>query len=66
MATHPVRVADTDEAKVIRWRRRQLLDAGYSPSVAKTIAERVDVDLHEAVRLVREGCRPDVAALILL
>ena len=48
------------------WRLEQLIDAGYSVDLAVEIAPRVDVDLHQAVELIRRGCTPDTAARILL
>ncbi|MCC6223736.1 MAG: hypothetical protein IT201_09650 [Thermoleophilia bacterium] len=53
-------------ARVVDWRLRELLRAGYEPELARRIAERTDVDLHFAVDLVRQGCPPRTAADILL
>lgn len=47
------------------WRLKVLIDAGYSVSVAEKVAASA-ADLHQAVDLVKQGCRPAVAALILL
>lgn len=56
----------TENEKVTSWRLEQLLGAGYSVSIAERLAADFEVDLHQAVDLVRKGCRPVVAALILL
>jgi hypothetical protein len=58
---------DRDErAKVEGWRLHVLIEAGYPPSLAEQIAQSA-ADLHDAVTLVaRRGCRPDVAARIVL
>ena len=48
------------------WRFEQLLAAGYRVHDARTLSERTDVDLHSAVRLLRQGCPPETALRILL
>ncbi len=57
----------TDErAKVEGWRLHVLMEAGYPLPLAEKIA-RSPADLHDAVLLVTErGCRPELAAEILL
>ncbi len=53
-------------AKEVRqWRLEQLLQAGYDLPDARRLARRQDVDLHQAVDLVRTGCPPELAVLIL-
>jgi hypothetical protein len=52
--------------RVIRWRRDELERAGYDRPSAKEIAERVEVDLHFATDLLRQGCPQDTALKILL
>ncbi|MCL4291025.1 MAG: hypothetical protein KJ051_12225 [Thermoleophilia bacterium] len=56
----------TELARVVDWRLRELLRAGYEPEPARRIAERTDIDLHVAVALVRQGCPPQTAADILI
>ena len=56
---------ENESAKVESWRLHILLEAGYPVSLAERIAGS-DVDLHDAVELVRRGCAPAVAAEILL
>jgi hypothetical protein len=47
------------------WRLHKLLEAGYPIPLAERLAGS-EVDLHNAVELVRRGCEPSVAAEILL
>jgi len=47
-----------------RWRRRQLVAAGFDEVTACRLAMRAEVDLHAVLSLVDEGCAPDVAATI--
>jgi len=55
-----------DAPEVVRWRFEELLDAGYDAATAAALARRVEIDLHLAVRLVRNGCPPDTAVSILI
>lgn len=55
----------TEREKVEGWRLHVLLEAGYPLPIARRLAES-DIDLHRAVELVEAGCKPAVAALILL
>ena len=57
---------DTELERVQAWRAQELERAGYSPEAAAEIAARLDVDLHRAVDLLRQGCPHDVALAILL
>lgn len=57
---------ETEAERVETWRLKVLLDAGYPLSIAERLAARPDVDLHLAVRLLEQGCKPGVAGLILL
>jgi len=52
--------------KVELWRLRVLTDAGYPVAMAELIAQTPHADLHRAVELLAAGCRPAVAALIVL
>ena len=55
-----------ERAKVESWRLHVLIGAGYPLPLAERIAQS-GADLHEAVALVAQrGCRPEVAAQILL
>ncbi len=54
-----------EKAKVEGWRLHVLVEAGYPTELAQDLAAS-EVDLHEAVGLVEDGCSPDVATRILL
>jgi hypothetical protein len=55
-----------ERAKVEGWRLHVLIEAGYPLPLAEKIAQS-GADLHDAVTLVSQrGCRPEVAAEILL
>jgi hypothetical protein len=55
-----------ERAKVEGWRLHVLIEAGYPLPIAERIAQSA-ADLHEAVTLVaRRGCRPELAAEIVL
>jgi hypothetical protein len=63
----PVLPADLpDRWKAVLWRQEELERAGYPLSDAMAIAERVDVDLHDACDLVVRGATPKQALDILL
>ena len=56
----------SERAKVESWRLHVLIEAGYPLPLAEQVAQS-PADLHDAVTLVAErGCRPEVAAQILL
>ncbi len=57
---------EDERAVVESWRLHVLLEAGYSLQLADRLAVVPDVDLHQAVELVDNGCPHLVAALILL
>jgi hypothetical protein len=57
---------DRTHQLVIRWRRRELQRAGYDGKQASQLAPRFDVDLHQAVELLQQGCAPTLAMRILL
>lgn len=50
---------------VVRWRREQLVGAGFSPALASRLAHDPRYDLHALIELVERGCRPELAARIL-
>lgn len=57
---------DTSERdKVAGWRLHVLIEAGYPLPLAERLAAS-EADLHRAVDLVRQGCRPETAARILI
>ena len=55
---------ENEPAKVESWRLHILLEAGYPVHLAERLAVS-EVDLHDAVELVRRGCDPMTAAEIL-
>ncbi len=54
------------EEEILDWRFEQLLHVGYERRQARVLSRRREVDLHQAVDLVRRGCPHDLALLILL
>jgi hypothetical protein len=57
---------ETEAERVERWRLHVLVEAGFEAPDAEAIAKRADIDLHEAVNLLRRGCAPGTALEILL
>jgi len=57
---------DSELARVIDWRAKELRRAGYDEGTARQIAERLEIDLHRAIDLLKSGCPQDTAARILL
>jgi hypothetical protein len=51
--------------EVIRWRRAQLADAGFSLPLAAEISTDTRFDLHALIELVERGCPPNLAVRIL-
>ena len=50
---------------VVTWRRRQLVDSGFSTTLAATLADDSRYDLHALIELVEQGCEPELAVRIL-
>ena len=48
------------------WRFEQLVRAGFNDEDATEIAFHLDIDLHYATRLVRQGCPSSTALKIVL
>jgi hypothetical protein len=59
-------ITESELDRIVRWRSGELERAGYSPDGAAALAARLEVDLHEAIDLVKRGCPPDIAVKILL
>jgi len=55
----------TEREKVESWRLHVLIEAGYPLPLAEKLAHS-EADLHQAVELVRSGCKHELAAEILL
>jgi hypothetical protein len=62
--TVELREANTVNA-VVTWRRRQLIEAGFGPKFADSLARDPQYDLHALIELVEQGCPPDLAVRIL-
>jgi hypothetical protein len=56
----------TETERIESWRAEELERAGYEPRAAGRIAVRHDVDLHNAIDLLKRGCSPELALKILL
>jgi hypothetical protein len=54
-----------EKAKVLAWRRRQLIEAGFSVSLAARLAGDARYDLHALIELTERGCAPELALRIL-
>ncbi len=59
-------VREEEAERVRAWRLEELQRAGYERMMARTLAERADVDLHLATALLRRGCPVDTALRILI
>ena len=58
---------DEDQAhEILHWRFDSLIRAGYSVEDATVLASHVEIDLHQATKLLRDGCPPSTALKILL
>jgi hypothetical protein len=51
--------------EVVRWRREQLAEAGFSLPLAARVANDARYDLHTLIELVERGCPTELAARIL-
>lgn len=60
------RMGWTEDERTLAWRIETLLRAGYGRRAAIELAERADVDLHAAARLLERGCPVATALRILL
>jgi hypothetical protein len=56
----------SERDRIESWRREELQRAGYDPASALVLAANQDIDLHEAVDLLRRGCSVDLALQILV
>jgi len=66
MSATDLHIEETELERVVRWRAERLESAGYELDAALEIAARPDVDLHQAIALLEQGCSPEVAARILI
>jgi hypothetical protein len=58
-------IIETELDRVERWRTAELMRVGFPGDDAVALAAKTDVDLHEAIELVRRGCPPELAVRIL-
>lgn len=63
--TQTIETDFSERLKVETWRLHVLIEAGYPLPLAERLAHST-ADLHRAVELVQAGCKPDVAAEILI
>jgi hypothetical protein len=54
----------TERNPVRRWQQLKL--AGYPPTDALVLSRRIDIDVHLAAKLLRQGCPVGTAMRILL
>ncbi len=64
-ATHDIIEIESESERVERWRTAELMRVGFAGDDAVALAVRTEVDLHEAIELVRRGCPPELAVRIL-
>lgn len=50
-----------DDERVVELRRQAFERAGFAPQAARDLAARVDLDLQQALALVRHGFPPEIA-----
>jgi hypothetical protein len=51
--------------EIVSWRRRQLVQAGFSGALAERVADDSGYDVHALIELVERGCPPALAVRIL-
>ncbi len=66
MVTADIAQREAAFEEILDWRFEQLRRVGYDRDEAQLVSRRLDVDLHQAVDLVRSGCSCELALLILL
>ncbi|MGD0273436.1 MAG: hypothetical protein ABSB96_06895 [Gaiellaceae bacterium] len=59
-------ITESELDRIVRWRSEELERAGYSPDGSAALAARLDIDLHEAIDIVKRGCPAEIALRILL
>jgi hypothetical protein len=59
-------ITESELDRIVRWRSEELERAGYSSDGAAALAARLDIDLHEAIDIVKSGCPAEIALRILL
>jgi hypothetical protein len=56
---------ERDQHEVRVWRRRRLLESGFSPAIAAELAGDPRYDLHALIELTEKGCSPELAVRIM-
>jgi hypothetical protein len=51
--------------EIVSWQCRQLIAAGFRPTLAAGVARDGAFDLHTLIELVERGCPPELAVRIL-
>jgi hypothetical protein len=54
-----------DAQELVRWRRLELVQHGFPPSLAERVARDQRYELHDLIELVEQGCSPSLAVRIL-
>lgn len=62
---HPECRSSGPPVDVTTWRRCRLLEVGFEPDLADTVAHDRRIDLHAVLGLVDRGCPPALAVRIL-
>jgi hypothetical protein len=57
---------DHEATEVLRWRFEVLVRSGYDMEQAAVLAAHVEVDVHDAIRLIERGCDGETALRILI
>jgi hypothetical protein len=65
MATKTAQLDRSERDRVVNWRLRELLAAGYGEEDALELALALQVDLHLAIDLPQRGCPHKTAVRIL-
>lgn len=55
---------ESTRREVVRWRREQLVDSGFSLPLAARLAKDARFDLHALIELTERGCEPELAVRI--
>lgn len=65
MRTRHCAAPEREGDEVVSWRRQQLADAGFDPSLSAALSADRRWDLHALLELAERGCPPYLAARIL-
>jgi hypothetical protein len=66
MSTRETEIVESEQERIVSWREQELSRAGYGLAAARALARAAEIDLHQAVDLVKAGCDPQLAVRILL